>query len=90
MKDVERVKRLLGSYNHDPEHAELYQALAGVIADAERYRWLRQHHADALLPLAWAHGPAACAIGGDTDAAIDAAMAGANSQDNPRPEGASD
>lgn len=41
MKDIERVMRLLGSYNHDPEHAALYQALAGVIADAERYRTAR-------------------------------------------------
>lgn len=49
-----------------------------IVKDAVRYRWLRKNHADALLPLAWSHGPAACAIGGDADAAIDAAMAGAN------------
>ena len=65
----------------EPSECPICEA-AALRKDAERYRWLRKHHSDALLPLAWSHGPAACAIGGDTDAAIDAAMNGANEQDN--------
>lgn len=41
--DIERVKEILGGYNHDPAHAELYKALRETIADAERYRWLRDN-----------------------------------------------
>lgn len=50
--NIERVKQLLGGYNHDPEHAETYAALCAVIQDAERYR--RQHSAHgADEPVAW-------------------------------------
>ena len=47
-----------------------------VIRDAERYRWLRRTNALALLGMAWGASRAACEIGGDCDAAIDAAMNG--------------
>lgn len=44
MDDIQRVKQMLGGYNHDPEHADLHQALSRVIADSERYRYLRDNH----------------------------------------------
>mgnify|MGYP003420006665 CR=1 FL=1 len=92
MKDVERVMRLLGSYNHDPEHAELYQALAGVIADAERYRFCVERN---TMPVIAGDGETWCMFlavkssrrslftGATPNEAIDAAMAGANSQVQP-------
>ena len=42
--------------------------------EAARYRWHRKHGAMALLCTAWGRSRRACAIGGDCDAATDAAM----------------
>ena len=74
MKDLERVKRLLGSYNHDPEYAELYQALVGVIADAERYRFIRDSTPEQFDQFE----PGLYSGGDELDKLTDAAMAGAN------------
>lgn len=49
-------------------------ALARLTLDALRYRWLRRTAPEALLMIAW-RTPAACEVGGDCDAAIDAARA---------------
>lgn len=42
--------------------------------DAARYHWHRKHGTMALLCTTWAHSRRACEIGGDCDAATDAAM----------------
>ena len=41
--DIERVKQLLGGYNHDPEHADMHASLDRIITYAGRYRWLREY-----------------------------------------------
>lgn len=43
--------------------------------DAERYRWHKARTPSILLANAWGASKAACEIGGDPDAATDAAMA---------------
>lgn len=48
-----------------------------VLADAERYRWVKRVRPGALLTVAWGESKFACAIADDPDAAIDAAMADA-------------
>lgn len=48
--------------------------LEALRKDAERYRWLRNRSPMPLLQIAWGASKEACAIGGDCDAAIDAAM----------------
>lgn len=77
MDDIERAKRLLGSYNHDSEHAELYQALSRTIEDAERYRWIRSTTTPGYLHFPSGEIQEGLALDA-LDAAIDAAMNGAN------------
>jgi len=62
--------------------ATKYETVADIIAerdalrkDAERYRWVKLVRPGALLSVAWGESKAACSIGDDPDAAIDAAMA---------------
>ena len=57
------------------DQREAYERLR---KDAERYRWLREKNPMALLAAAWGLSKEACAIGDDPDAAIDAAINGAN------------
>ena len=70
--DIDKVKHLLGGYNHDPEHEQLSAALTRVIRDAERYRWLRDEAFQATAARIVQMLP------GHMDAEIDAAMSGAN------------
>ena len=88
--DIERVKQLLGGYNHDPEHADMHASLDRIITYAGRYRWLREYAVSAGLkmprcPTPCPDGIATCTTrhtlevsGRALDEAIDAAMAGAN------------
>lgn len=82
--DIERVKQMLGGYNHDPEHAALYKALCETIADAERYTWLREHYASANFEPEGGDGMELIfavqqgRVSGNCDKTIDALMEGAN------------
>ncbi|MGV8959513.1 MAG: hypothetical protein ACOH1V_03915 [Stenotrophomonas sp.] len=82
MTEIERLKEILGSYNHDPEHAQIYEALSRAILDAERYRWMRDRaNSEAVEGVirVYDYGDRVELIdGSDLDAAIDAAMNGAN------------
>lgn len=48
--------------------------VAQLVMQAERYLWWRATAPHALLQIAWGASRAACDIGADCDAAIDAAM----------------
>lgn len=68
---IEIVKRLLGTYNHDPAHEEIFTALCAVIEEIERLRSAlryEQNRSDRIGthgPNCYAWGPAhwECAMG---------------------------
>jgi len=71
--DRETKQALLTAADMQGLSAEFWE----VLADAERYRWVKRVRPGALLTVAWGESKFACAIADDPDAAIDAAMADA-------------